>query len=65
MSEKLTIPTAEQKIAEILKQLEIDQNMVVEGIGCEAVEITALEDFRRNFKMAVVIELQRQPGRMW
>lgn len=61
----MKISEAEKKIADILRQLEMDTGEIVESIGCEAVEVTGLHDYRRRLRMRVVIELQRQPGRDW
>jgi hypothetical protein len=63
--EKLTIKKAEEQIAGILRQLEIDQDIVVKDISAEAMDLTSLDDDRQRLKMRVVIETERLPGREW
>ena len=59
------IAEAERKVADIIRQLEIDTGDIVKSIGCEELEVTSIEDDRRRLKMRVVIETERPPGRDW
>ena len=61
----MDVNEAEQKIAAILKQLEVDTDSIVESIGCSMIDVTTFKDDRPQLKMKVDIELQRQPGRSW
>lgn len=63
--EKLTVKKAEDQIAGILKQLEIDQDIVVKDLSAEALDLTSMGDDRQRLKMRVVIEVERLPGREW
>lgn len=63
--EILTIKKAEEQIAGIIRQLEIDQDIVVKDISAEALDLTAMNDDRQRLKMRVVIETERLPGREW
>jgi len=61
----MDVNEAEQKIAAILRQLEVDTDCIVESIGCSMIDVTTFKDDRTQLKMKVDIELQRQPGRSW
>lgn len=63
--EKLTVEKAENQIAAIIKQLEIDQDIVVKNLSAKALDLTSLDDSRQRLKMRVVIEVERLPGRDW
>lgn len=61
----MNITQAQEKIAEIIKELEAAQDCVVNSISSESIEITTMMDDRPQYKMQVVIEVQMPPGRHW
>jgi hypothetical protein len=63
--EKMTIDKAKNDISQILKRLEVDNDVVVEGISCEAIDVTQIGDNGQVLKMMINIEIQRKPGILW
>lgn len=61
---KLTL-IAEQKIAEILAQLERDTGTIIEEISIVDVDATQIQDTRTQLLRRVVIELRPMPGTRW
>lgn len=61
----MDINQAEKAIAAILKQLEVDQGVLVEGLSLDTIDSTTHDDDRRQFYQHVVIELRRLPGNNW
>lgn len=56
---------AEQKIAGILKALEIETGEVIESIELAGIEVTTIGDDRRMFQQQVHIFSHRLPGHCW
>jgi hypothetical protein len=59
------IQEAESKIAEILRDLELETGSTVEGIRLETIETTTHGDSRRQLQAKVCIEMFRSPGNNW
>jgi hypothetical protein len=61
----MTLDQAERAIADVLRRLEIDTGCVVDAISTTDIEVTTVEDERRQVRRRVVIELKRLPGQSW
>jgi hypothetical protein len=61
----MNIKEAEGAIAHILRQLEIDNGVIVKTIGLDDVEVTQIDDDRRQFSRLVTIECSPAPGMHW
>lgn len=56
---------AQNDIARILKTLEEDTGMIVDGLCVDCIEVTAIEDDRQRFMNHVFITMRRLPGNDW
>jgi len=65
MKKEELIIEAEGKIAAILKQLEINMDMLLEGIDVQDIDITQMSDSRIQLQRRVVISMRRTPGSNW
>jgi hypothetical protein len=61
----VNINEAESAIADILRQLETDTDCVIDTVSLVDVEVTKLNDDRRQFLRRVLIETHRLPGSLW
>jgi hypothetical protein len=56
---------AEIEIAKILAQVEKEMDALVETVDVYDIEVTALDDDRRQLQRRVNITLRRNPGSNW
>lgn len=61
----MTVSKATQLINKTLKQLEIDQSLLVDSIEITTTETTAVSDTKRHHIRSVQIEITRKPGGEW
>lgn len=61
----MNLEDAESAIAQILRDLERDTDCIVDSLQFEDIEVTRLDDDRRQFRRRVRIQLTRLPGHGW
>lgn len=61
----MTLARAEATIAATLRRLEQDSDCVVETIEIHDLEVTRVNDDRRQLQRRIRIELRRLPGQRW
>lgn len=61
----MTHKEAQQKISEILKQLEIDQKCYIKSIYIEDIETTQINDNFPVFLRKIIIDSKYIPGENW
>lgn len=60
-----TVGETEREIARLLAALEVATNSVVDRIAVESLEVTQMEDARKQLRRRVVIDLRPEPGSHW
>ena len=56
---------AEKRISDILAELEAITGSVVRSISVKYIDVTKMEDERKQLFISVHIELERLPGTKW
>lgn len=59
------IRDAQNKINQILKDLEYATDCVVDSISLDQLDVTSVNSDRQELIVGVVIELKRNPGHKW
>ena len=61
----MTLHEAEQAIAAVLRQLEVDCDCLVDSIVISDIDVTQMEDDRTKLLRTVAVVTHRLPGRRW